>query len=267
MGYKRPPTEDELNALADQFRALWTPGTPIRTWLRKHAAQIQAARGEWSWAAIAAALDRAGIGYQPRVRANPAARDPEWSPDTLKQEFSRARKPLKGYVRKKEPAPKIEPQPEPKRSGVDEFVKRAAEVQREALAPASARLVNVDLTPLEKRLLDVREGLEVLGAEVRMLARRTAVAAPQAAPVIEYRYLDPPPVTVTATVSAATEQKLESLHKMVLDLQSDKTRSEIQTQKQARKKAWQNAGFAAFVGLIVGAVVGSYISLNVLLKL
>lgn len=263
MGYKRPPTEDELNALADQFRALWTPGTPIRTWLRKHAAQIQAARGEWSWAAIAAALDRAGIGYQPRIRANPAARDPEWSPDTLKQEFSRARKPLKGYVRKKEPAPKVEPQPEP--LAESNFI-RQAEKQAERsetlarLTAAALRPAEVDLRPVTGPLQEVLSGVEVLAAEVRMLSRKTAVAAPPTATVVEYRYTDPPPVT--ATLSKAEKETLSDVRSAILQLTRQKTLTEIEAEKRGRKDARGNMMLAAFAGLIVGIVGTVYISLH-----
>ncbi len=92
MSLRRVPSDNEIEALAARFRAIWAPGEVIRPWLRQHAEMLLAlVREGWSWAAIARALTRAGITYR-TGRA--------WTADGLQSEAYRARKPLRGYVRK-----------------------------------------------------------------------------------------------------------------------------------------------------------------------
>ncbi len=62
MPYKRPPTDEEVEALAVEFRPLWRKDDAVRPWLRKHAMMLTAlVHDDWSWAGVAAALGRAGI--------------------------------------------------------------------------------------------------------------------------------------------------------------------------------------------------------------
>lgn len=92
MSLKRIPPDDEIDALAARFRALWVAGDVIRPWLRRHSEMLLAlVRDGWSWAAIARALTQAGITYR-TGRA--------WTANNLQSEAYRARKPLRGYARK-----------------------------------------------------------------------------------------------------------------------------------------------------------------------
>jgi hypothetical protein len=92
MSLKRIPPDDEIDALAARFRALWVAGDVIRPWLRRHAEMLLAlVQDGWSWSAIARALTQAGITYR-TGRA--------WSANNLQSEAYRARKPLRGYARK-----------------------------------------------------------------------------------------------------------------------------------------------------------------------
>jgi hypothetical protein len=87
MPIKRQPSEAELDALAERFRALWRQGDVLRPWLRKHHAMIRAlVHDDWSWAAVADALTRAGIAWR-TGRA--------WSAEGLRREIVRASIPLK----------------------------------------------------------------------------------------------------------------------------------------------------------------------------
>ena len=87
MPIKRQPSDAELNALAERFRALWRQGDVLRPWLRKHHAMIRAlVHDDWSWAAVADALTRAGIVWR-TGRA--------WSAEGLRREIVRASIPLK----------------------------------------------------------------------------------------------------------------------------------------------------------------------------
>jgi hypothetical protein len=93
MTKKRMPSDHEIASLADKFRELWTPGEDIRTWLRKQSADmLELVHGDWSWAALAIVLTKAGITY----RTGKA-----WTTDSLRQEATRATAPLKGYARRK----------------------------------------------------------------------------------------------------------------------------------------------------------------------
>lgn len=87
MPLKRQPSEAELDALADEFRALWRTGDVIRPWLRKHQAKIKAlVADDWSWATVADALTRAGITYRTKH---------PWTGDGLKSEVRRSSLPLR----------------------------------------------------------------------------------------------------------------------------------------------------------------------------
>jgi hypothetical protein len=87
MPYKRKPSETELNALAAELRALWRPGDIVGHWLRKYAHELRVlVHDDWSWAALADVLTRAGITY----RTGHA-----WSADGLRHDVRRASRPLK----------------------------------------------------------------------------------------------------------------------------------------------------------------------------
>ena len=91
MPIKRRPSELELVALSDQFRALWRPGDVLRPWLRRHHPMIRnLVHSDWSWATVADALTRASITYR-TGRA--------WSAEGLRREVARASAPLRGYGR------------------------------------------------------------------------------------------------------------------------------------------------------------------------
>jgi len=65
MPYKRPPTDDEVEALAAELRPLWRKDDAVRPWLRNHADMLVAlVHDDWSWDGLAAALGRAGITYR-----------------------------------------------------------------------------------------------------------------------------------------------------------------------------------------------------------
>lgn len=65
MAYKRPRTDDELHGLAVELRALWQAGTPVRGWLRdRHPHFGRLLNQGWTWAAIATAMNEAGITYR-----------------------------------------------------------------------------------------------------------------------------------------------------------------------------------------------------------
>jgi hypothetical protein len=87
MTYKRTPTDDEIDALAEQFRPLWRTGEAVRPWLRKHASMlIDLVHDDWSWAGVAIALDRAGVAYK---TGNP------WQAEQLRAKIAGTRRPLK----------------------------------------------------------------------------------------------------------------------------------------------------------------------------
>lgn len=92
MSFKRKPTDAEIETLAATFRPLWRPGDVVRPWLRQHRDMLlELVHGEWSWAAVGAALSKAGITYRTGA---------PWTAKTLRSEFSRAQTPLKGYRRR-----------------------------------------------------------------------------------------------------------------------------------------------------------------------
>ncbi len=92
MSLKRKPTDAEIETLAATFRPLWRPGDVVRPWLRQHQDMLlELVHGEWSWAAIGAALSKAGITYRTGA---------PWTAKALRSEFSRAQAPLKGYRRR-----------------------------------------------------------------------------------------------------------------------------------------------------------------------
>lgn len=93
MTKKRMPSDHEIASLADSFRELWTPGDDIRTWLRKQSVlMLDLVHGDWSWAALAVVLTKAGITYRTGTA---------WTTDSLRQESARATAPLKGYARRR----------------------------------------------------------------------------------------------------------------------------------------------------------------------
>jgi hypothetical protein len=92
MSLKRKPTDAEIETLAATFRPLWRPGDVVRPWLRQHHDMLlELVHGEWSWAAVGAALSKAGITYRTGA---------PWTAKALRSEFSRAQAPLKGYRRR-----------------------------------------------------------------------------------------------------------------------------------------------------------------------
>jgi hypothetical protein len=92
MSLKRKPTDAEIETLAATFRPLWRKGDVVRPWLRQHQDMLlELVHGEWSWAAIGAALSKAGITYRTGA---------PWTAKALRSEFSRAQAPLKGYRRR-----------------------------------------------------------------------------------------------------------------------------------------------------------------------
>jgi len=90
MPVKRQPSEAELAALAEEFRALWRQGDVVVPWLRKHKNRLRALiADDWSWAAIADALTRAGITYR---TGRP------WTANNLRYDVRRASRPLKRHL-------------------------------------------------------------------------------------------------------------------------------------------------------------------------
>ena len=89
MSLKRRPTDADIEALADIFRPLWRQGDIMRPWLRQHHELLRSlVHGEWSWAAVGAALTKVGITYRTGT---------PWNDKRLRSELSRALMPLKGY--------------------------------------------------------------------------------------------------------------------------------------------------------------------------
>ncbi len=99
MSLKRRPTDAEIEALAEIFRPLWRQGDIMRPWLRQHHELLRSlVHGEWSWAAVGAAMTKLGITYR---TGKP------WTEKGLRSELSRARMPLKGY-RQRQPKPEAQ---------------------------------------------------------------------------------------------------------------------------------------------------------------
>lgn len=89
MSLKRRPTDADIEALAEIFRPLWQQGDIMRPWLRQHHELLRSlVHGEWSWAAVGAALTKLGITYRTGT---------PWTDKRLRSELSRALMPLKGY--------------------------------------------------------------------------------------------------------------------------------------------------------------------------
>ena len=89
MSLKRRPTDAEIEALAEIFRPLWRQGDIMRPWLRQHHELLRSlVHGDWSWAAVGAALTKLGITYRTGT---------PWTDKRLRSELSRALMPLKGY--------------------------------------------------------------------------------------------------------------------------------------------------------------------------
>ena len=83
MPYKRPANHDEIAALAEQLRVHWRAGDAIRPWLRKHGELLlNLVHNEFSWDAVAAALNCAEITYR---TGNP------WTGRRLNREYHRAK--------------------------------------------------------------------------------------------------------------------------------------------------------------------------------
>ncbi|HQT74617.1 MAG TPA: hypothetical protein PLX84_11820 [Acidiphilium sp.] len=100
MSLKRRPTDAEIEALAEIFRPLWRQGDIMRPWLRQHHELLRSlVHGEWSWAAVGAALTKVGITYRTGT---------SWTDKRLRSELSRALMPLKGY-RQRQPKPETRP--------------------------------------------------------------------------------------------------------------------------------------------------------------
>jgi hypothetical protein len=84
MPKKREPSDQEIDALAEKFRTLWRPNDVLRSWLRKHRQMVlDLVHDDWSWAAMAKVLSRAGIKYR-----NGEA--PDWHAEGLRREFVKA---------------------------------------------------------------------------------------------------------------------------------------------------------------------------------
>ena len=97
MSLKRRPTDADIEVLAKIFRPLWRQGDIMRPWLRQHHELLRSlVHGEWSWAAVGAALTKVGITYR---TGKP------WTDKRLRSELSRALMPLKGYRQRQ---PKLE---------------------------------------------------------------------------------------------------------------------------------------------------------------
>ena len=95
MPKKRAPTDEEIEALAEQFRHLWRQGDVMRPWFRQHRDMLLGlVHGDWSWASVGQALTKAGITYR---TGKP------WTAKWLQSDFSRAQTPLRGYARKRNP--------------------------------------------------------------------------------------------------------------------------------------------------------------------
>jgi hypothetical protein len=125
MSLKRKPTDAEIEMLAATFRPLWRPGDVVRPWLCQHQDMLlELVHGEWSWAAIGAALSKAGITYRTGA---------PWTAKALRSEFSRAQMPLKGYRRRPGRSEDAASEPLP----VEAMVTIGAGVVPPAAAPAA----------------------------------------------------------------------------------------------------------------------------------
>lgn len=158
MSLKRKPTDAEIEVLAATLRPLWRPGDVVRPWLRQHRDMLlELVHGEWSWAAVGAALSKAGITYRTGA---------PWTAKTLRSEFSRAQTPLKGYRRRPGRSGDAAPEPPP--------VETPVTIGAGAVPPAAAAAAPV--------ILPLPPG-----------PRPFAVSAPRFKPA-SLRVQDPPPV-------------------------------------------------------------------------
>ncbi len=129
MSLKRKPTDAEIEVLAATFRPLWRKGNVVRPWLRQHQDMLlELVHGEWSWAAVGAALSKAGITYRTGA---------PWTAKTLRSEFSRAQAPLKGYRRRPGRSGDAPPEPPP--------VETPVTIGAGAVPPAAAATASVIL--------------------------------------------------------------------------------------------------------------------------
>ncbi|MHB1302609.1 MAG: hypothetical protein ACYCZB_03920 [Acidiphilium sp.] len=95
MPRKRTPTDEEIEALAEQFRHLWRQDDVVRPWFRQHRGMLLGlVHGDWSWASVGQALTKAGITYR---TGKP------WTAKWLQSDFSRAQVPLRGCARQHDP--------------------------------------------------------------------------------------------------------------------------------------------------------------------
>ena len=89
MPKRHEPSQDEIEALAATFRALWRRGKPLRPWLRKHRQMVlDLVHDEWSWNSIAKVFSVADIKYR-------EGKGKDWHGEELRSEFARAALPLK----------------------------------------------------------------------------------------------------------------------------------------------------------------------------
>jgi hypothetical protein len=129
MPIKRQPSDAELTALAERFRALWRQGDVLRPWLRKHHAMIrELVHDDWSWASVAEALRRARITYR-TGRA--------WSAEGLRREVVRATIPLK----------RATPLPSPNSARAPAPPSEAGGPPQPKIRPATQALPRVDPNP------------------------------------------------------------------------------------------------------------------------
>jgi len=100
MPIKRQPSNAELDALAERFRAMWRDGNVLYPWLRKHHTMIRdLVDDEWSWSTVADALTRAGITWR---TGRP------WSAEGLRRTVDRAAIPLKSRGNRQAQSPAVQ---------------------------------------------------------------------------------------------------------------------------------------------------------------
>ena len=120
--------------MAERFRALWRKGEILRPWLRKHHALFrELVDDDGSWAAVAAALTRAGITWR-TGRA--------WSGEGLRREIVRARVLLK----KRDKAAQA-PAPPPSTQAIHAQTAQSSTAPVQQL-PARAILAAGEISPL-----------------------------------------------------------------------------------------------------------------------
>ena len=131
MPRKRTPTDEEIEALAEQFRHLWRQGDVVRPWFRQHRDMLLGlVHGDWSWASVGQALTKAGITYR---TGKP------WTAKWLQSDFSRAQMPLRGYGRKRQ-ARRDQPRQQPPSSCAPSPTRHGAPPRR-GRAPVQTSLI------------------------------------------------------------------------------------------------------------------------------